>query len=285
MSEEIPIATVRSIRECELNEFWLQDQIAENPACLQLGELELVSRERQQLGGGRLDMLLTNPEDEKMYEVEVMLGETDESHIVRTIEYWDREKRRWPQRQHFAVLVAESITRRFFNVIHLFSHCIPIVGVQANIVEADGKRVLHFSKVIDTYQEPEVPVSEDVTPHDEKYWQTYSARTLEAANELLEVVRPIYAGVSLNLVKYYIGVKADGYSWMWLEKRIGGKSLVTARLSETLFSDATKLLDGAKLLHTRKNQTLRITVEKQTIKSNAAIFQEIWNLARQSSGT
>jgi hypothetical protein len=85
MSEQIPIATVRSIRECGFDEFWLQDQIAENPACLQLGELELVSRERRQLGGGRLDILLTDPEDESMYEVEVMLGETDESHIVRTI--------------------------------------------------------------------------------------------------------------------------------------------------------------------------------------------------------
>ncbi|MGO9115815.1 MAG: hypothetical protein ACLP9L_41950 [Thermoguttaceae bacterium] len=105
MSEQIPIAEVRSIRECGFNETWLQDQIAENPACLQLSELELVSRERQQLGGGRMDILLTDPEDDSMYEVEVMFGETDESHIVRTIEYWDREKRRWPQRQHFAVLV------------------------------------------------------------------------------------------------------------------------------------------------------------------------------------
>ena len=218
MSEQIPIATVRPIRECGFNETWLQDQIADNPACLQLGELEFVSRERQQLGGGRLDMLLTDPEDDSMYEVEVMLGETDESHIIRTIEYWDREKRRWPQRRHFAVLVAESITRRFFNVIHLLSHCIPIVGVQANIVEADGKRVLHFSKVIDTYQEPEVPVPEDAT-HDELYWQTYSAWTLEAANELLEVIRPIYASAALNLCKHHIGVKVDGNNCMWLDKR------------------------------------------------------------------
>jgi len=43
-----------------------------------------------------------------MYEVEVMLGETDPSHIIRSIEYWDNEKRKYPQRQHFAVLIAES---------------------------------------------------------------------------------------------------------------------------------------------------------------------------------
>ncbi len=43
-----------------------------------------------------------------MYEIEVQLGETDPSHIIRTIEYWDLVKRKWPQRQHFAVLVANE---------------------------------------------------------------------------------------------------------------------------------------------------------------------------------
>ena len=147
MSEAVPIAVTRSIRrECGFDEVWLQDQIAENPSCLQLGELELVSRERQQAGGGRLDILLKNPEDDSMYEVEVMLGETDEKHIIHTIEYWDREKRKWPQRQHFAVLVAETVTSRFFNVIQLLSHCIPVIAVQANIIEVDGKKALHFRR-------------------------------------------------------------------------------------------------------------------------------------------
>jgi len=124
---EIPIASTISIRDSGFDEYWLQDQIYENPTCLGLGELESVAKERQQSSGGRLDILLKNPEDDTMYEVEVMLGETDETHIIRTIEYWDNEKRKWPQRQHYAVLVAESITRRFFNVIHLFSHSIPIL--------------------------------------------------------------------------------------------------------------------------------------------------------------
>jgi len=31
------------------------------------------------------------------YHVELQLGATDESHIIRTIEYWDTERRRWPQ--------------------------------------------------------------------------------------------------------------------------------------------------------------------------------------------
>ena len=48
------------------------------------------------------------------------LGKTDESHIIRTIEYWDIERKRYPQYDHTAVIVAEEITSRFLNVIGLF---------------------------------------------------------------------------------------------------------------------------------------------------------------------
>ncbi|PJA05266.1 MAG: hypothetical protein COX71_07565, partial [Flavobacteriales bacterium CG_4_10_14_0_2_um_filter_35_18] len=91
------------IRNAGKDEYWLQDLIYANPSILGLGELIPVSKEKKQSSGGRLDILLKNPEDNSMYEIEVMLGETDPSHIIRTIEYWDLEKRRYPQRQHYPV--------------------------------------------------------------------------------------------------------------------------------------------------------------------------------------
>ena len=156
MPDQISITKTLSIRECGYTESWLQEQIEKDPGILGLGELELVKREKLQSSGGRLDFQLTDPEDNSMYEVEVMLGATDESHIIRTIEYWDLEKRRLPQRQHRAVLVAEKITRRFFNVIQILSLNVPMIAVQVSIVEADGRRMLHFSKVLDVYEEPDV---------------------------------------------------------------------------------------------------------------------------------
>lgn len=107
---QIPISKTISMQSLGLDEAWLQNQIWENPSCLDLGELEGVTRERAVSSGGRLDILLKNPVDDSMYEVETMLGDTDPDHIIRTIEYWDLIKRKWPQRQHFAVLVAERIT-------------------------------------------------------------------------------------------------------------------------------------------------------------------------------
>jgi hypothetical protein len=40
-----------------------------------------------------VDLLLQNPETKRRYEVEIQLGATDEAHIIRTIEYWDIEKK------------------------------------------------------------------------------------------------------------------------------------------------------------------------------------------------
>ena len=156
-SNNIQIAKTLSIHDAGYNESWLCKQICDNPSSLKLcdGDLELLAKEKIQSTGRRLDILLKDPEDDKMFEVELMLGATDETHIIRTIAYWDNEQRKYPQRQHFAVLVAESFDRDFFNVIYRFSHSIPIIAVQVNLVEVAGQQALHFSKIIDTYEELE----------------------------------------------------------------------------------------------------------------------------------
>ena len=73
-------------------------------------------RERPQPHAGRLNLLLQDTDSSRRYEVEIQLGRTDEGHIVRTIEYWDIERKRYPQYDHCAVIVAEDITARFLNV-------------------------------------------------------------------------------------------------------------------------------------------------------------------------
>ncbi len=100
-----------------LNESWVQQRIAEDPSILGLGDLVLKDKERRQPRAGRLDLLLQDAESNRRFEVEVQLGKTDESHIIRTIEYWDIERKRYPQYEHCAVIVAEDISSRFLNVI------------------------------------------------------------------------------------------------------------------------------------------------------------------------
>lgn len=101
----------------EFLEKWVQQRVVDDPSILGLGDLELVAAEKIQPKAGRLDLLLHDEQLNRRYEVELMLGATDPSHIIRRIEYWDIEHRRYPAYDHVAVLVAEDITSRFLNVI------------------------------------------------------------------------------------------------------------------------------------------------------------------------
>ena len=282
MSEKVQIAQQLPIRDAGLDEYWLQDQIYENPACLGLGELDAIAKERQQSSGGRLDILLKNPEDDTMYEVEVMLGETDEAHIIRTIEYWDNEKRRWPQRQHFAVLVAEHINRRFFNVIHLLSYSIPIIAVQVSLLESDGKRGLFFATLLDTFEEIDDGTSLDDKTYNRDYWTKKAKWTLETAETLLNIVQDIFVEPSLNYVKHYIAISVSGNNYLWLNKRSIDKSLLGFRISQTLQDEAAALLDGNNISYVRKPKQLRITVDKQMIEKNKDMFRSIAGLVKET---
>lgn len=150
---EIPISETVSISSLNLDEAWLLEQIWDDPTAIGLGDMVGVSKERTTSSGSRLDILLKNPVDDSMYGVEAMLGDTDPSHIIRTIEYWDLVKRKWPQRQHFAVLIAKRITKRFFNVIQILSGSVPLIAIQVNIIKSPGGHSLHFTKILDVYEE------------------------------------------------------------------------------------------------------------------------------------
>ena len=58
----------------QLDEKWVQKQIAEDPTLLGLGDLALRDKERTQPHAGRLDLLLQDPDTLKRYEVEIQLG-------------------------------------------------------------------------------------------------------------------------------------------------------------------------------------------------------------------
>jgi len=133
----------------DITEADIQSLIADDPGVLGLGTLTAVAREVTLPGGGRLDVLLEDGEAATRYEVEIQLGKTDPSHIIRVIEYWDLQRRLYPQYDHIAVIVAEDITSRFLNVISLFNGVIPVVAVQMTAAEVDERRTIIFTKVLD----------------------------------------------------------------------------------------------------------------------------------------
>lgn len=283
MTSNINIATQVSIREAGFDEFWLQDQIFDNPSCLGLGELEAIQRERRQLAGGRLDILLKDPEDDAMYEVEVMLGETDETHIIRTIEYWDNEKRRWPQRQHYAVLVAENINRRFFNVIHLLSNAIPIIAIQASLVESNGVRSLFFTTVLNTYEELDDGTATEDQSYDKDFWNKKAKWVTEAAEALLPIAAKHFESPSLRYLKQYISISSGSYNRVWFHKRTSPKALLNLKISPPMQDDAAALLDSASIGYTKKPESFRVTIDKRTIESKSDVLEKLMEFVKRTA--
>jgi hypothetical protein len=289
MADEITISKTLNIRDCGLKEGWLQDQIEKDPSILGLGDLDVVRRERTQSSGGRLDFLLQDAEEELMYEVEVMLGETDASHIVRTIEYWDLERRRWPMRSHRAVLVAENMERRFFNVIQLLSLTIPIIAIRANIVEADGKRILNFTKILDVYQEPELEDRNSPETVDENYWQAKASWTLAHAKTLKELFSRELGEMSLHFNRHDIQLSHAGESFIVLDRRGSRKSSFRIWLKNAEIPGATAMLENGRIPYKVKPnradpewQEIRFQVDQNFIQENNDLFQEIAKFYQRS---
>ena len=59
------------------------------------------------------------------------------------------EKKRYPQCNHCAVIIAEGITSRFMNVISLFNGAIPLIAIQLSATRAGSDISLNFVKVLD----------------------------------------------------------------------------------------------------------------------------------------
>lgn len=262
-----------SIRECGFDESWLRDQIYDDPALLRLGDLQPISKERTQSQGGRLDLLLKDPEDESMFEVELQLGSTDETHIIRTIEYWANEKRKWPKRSHTAVLVAEEITNRFFNVVHLLSLAVPIVGIQANMVQVGETKALHFNKVIDTYEEPEEVEAPD-RPHDETYWVKNQPGSLECAKWYRSLLERLYGEVPAKYFEWYVSLAVGGVARVWVNKRKNARAFITLKIGENNLQEITdKLNKEGVAFTTHAWGAVNFNVNLQQLKDQARIHE------------
>ena len=272
-------ATPVSLRDAGVTESWLEDVIEKEPTILPLSDVTVIERQRRQEKAGRLDLLLEDDSGDKRYEVELMLGSTDESHLIRTIEYWDIERRKWPGYDHTAVLIAEELTARFLNVIGLFSGSIPIIAIQVNGFHVDGKLVLHFVKVLDsrsTRKDETTQIQAKAT--DRQYWISHaSTTTVELVEECLKIINAV-AGTPRKLTynRQFIGLN-DGVrpgNFVTFKPR---KSVL--RLTFLAFSQSEpwvkRLEDSGLEVSTKNDDRVRVILTTKAFAENKQLLTEM----------
>lgn len=269
----------------EFNEAWVRNLIVDDPAILGLGDLIVRDVERRHAKAGRLDLLLSDREAGKRYEVELMLGPTDESHIIRTIEYWDIERRRYPQYDHCAVIVAEKLTSRFLNVINLLNGAIPLVAIQLNALRVGEHIVLNFTKVLDELALGLVDEDEPVsTPTDRAFWEKLGSKeTVKLADECLGILQEISPGLALKYNKSYIGLvensKPNNFVVFYAYRHI---LRVESRIDDW-DTWAAKLEDaGIVALRGAKSQGwLNFRLKAEEIESNHDLLRDLFKVASE----
>lgn len=271
----------------EYSEKWVQNIIADDPSVLGLGDLVLRDVERIQPRAGRLDLLLQDPDTQRRYEVELQLGATDEAHIIRTIEYWDIEKKRYPQYDHCAVLIAEDITSRFLNVISLFNGTMPLIAIQMQALKLGDSTTLVFTKVMDELSRGLVDEDEDAqaAPTDRAYWEEKrgTKATVMLADRMLEIVREFDSTLKLKYNKFYIGLEKDGQPYNFVSFRPKKNQLnFELKLPQTEAIDEKIDQAGIDTLEYNKRWGLyRLRLTKNDIQSKSEVLKELCQMAHE----
>lgn len=280
------LQTINLKKHPTLNEKWVQDQIARDPTLLGLGDLILRDKERIQSGAGRLDLLLQDPDTLKRYEVEIQLGCVDESHIIRTVEYWDIERKRYPQYEHAAVIISEEITSRFLNVISLFNGSIPLIALKMTAYQVGDQVALTFVKVLDevTYGlvEEDEPTAE---PADRDFWKRKSSeKSLKIIDDLLKVVNEVEPRAVLKYNKHYIGISIGDSPYNFVSFR-PLKSSVTMKIKLGKSEEFDKMIEETELetlSYGKKWGQYRLRIDPALNQRQIDVIKELTRSANKS---
>lgn len=270
----------------EYNEKWLQARIEEDPSIIGLGDLEFRYSEKMMVGGGRLDTILYDPESNRRYEVEIQLGKTDESHIIRTLEYWDIERKRNPQYEHCAVIIAEDITSRFLNVISLFNGYIPFIAIQVKAIKVGDNISLFFTKVIDEVRLDLLEEDNQSEPTDRAYWEKKSTKNMiKFVDKIYADLADITSSFNLKYNKHYIGLEKEGVANNFINFK-PRKSTVIMSIRHDKSDEIDQLLNESDLDildYETGWRRYRVRLKESDLKSNLEVIKQIVQKAKDNS--
>lgn len=269
------------------NERWLQERILDNPSLLGLGDVDVRDSERPQPGAGRLDLLLFDPETKTRYEVELQLGPTDESHLVRTLEYWDIERKRYPQYEHIAVIVAEDVTSRFLNVIGLFNQAIPLIAIQIRAVQVNGTLTLVATQVLGLMSLGTVEEEEGETV-DRSFWERKaSIESLQVCDDIVALINTIKPNIQAKYNKHYIGLTGRQGVQNFVAMRPRKAGFVIASFKIPFNEETDSIIEGSsldKLPYEKQWRQFRVRIRKSDLDESGQVIRQLIVWAHEHFG-
>ena len=209
------------------------------------------------------------------------LGQPTKSHIIRTIEYWDIERKKYPDYDHCAVLIAEEITRQFQNVIAVFNGYLPLIAIQMQGLRVGSHNTIVFTKVFDyvprgVVEEDEIPPE----PADRAKWERKSsAAILQLVDQCLIILKGIDSKLELNYTVSYIGLSKDQqpFNFVTFQPR---RHVLNITLNIPRSADVDQKIEdsGIETLEYR-HERYRLALRNEEISKNKELLKELMELA------
>ena len=281
MESYVKLETLSLKNHPVFNEKWVQQKIEEDPGLLGLGDLSVRQSEKIQHTGGRVDLILQDDDSQTRYAVELQLGKTDETHIIRTIEYWDNERKRNQNYNYIAVIIAEDITNRFFNVISLFNGAIPIIAIQMKAIKYKNELGLDFTTILDviTPDEDDDLIQE---PTNRAYWENRATKdTVKWADVLLSYVDEFASDFALKYNKHYIGLTQSDITKNFVSF-VPKKSTLNLALKLDKSEEIDEIISGTDLdffKYDRRAKLYQIRLRAEDLISSKDVLVELFKRA------
>jgi hypothetical protein len=225
------------------------------------------------------------PEEKTRYEVEVMLGSLDESHIIRAIEYWDIERRRYPNVEHRAVIVTEDITNRFFNVISLLNKAVPIIALQLNAIVIDENLLLNFVKVLDLVQEEDPDAEGGDDPVTRTDWtKRASESSLKIMDAMIAIVTKSTPNPKVTYNRGHVALGTKGTNFLWFHPRKGSSLHCEMKIGADKRQEIVDTFEKKGLeSKLRGQQNVSLILTENELGQYKEIITEALKLAEQNS--
>jgi hypothetical protein len=153
---------------------------------------------------------------------------------------------------------------------------IPMIAIQADLLEANQEYILSFTKILDIYAEPED--KDEPTPVNESSWKEKSLWTLNTAKEFYDLVE-----TDKKAIKYtqsYISIVINGRNAYYLDKRTQPTSILIFNVKDDEKVDAIKMIfDKNNIVYNHNRyKDFVINVDQNMINTKKSMFQEIMKI-------
>lgn len=267
----------------EYDEAWVERQINAKPAALGLGAVKIKRSQLSQKKGGRLDILAEDESNQFLFTIELMVGSLDSSHIIRAIDYWQREKARerrdgW---ETVTVIVAEDIRQtRFYNVVRFLSERMPLVVIEMHALQVGKHLTLTFNTLNDGRDQPDTtPLEQDTVEVNADYWaEKASPESVDIAKRLGAIIKKVDAHAAINWNQQFLGIRVGNRAVnfvIFVPKKQFVR--VHARIPDT--DGWTKKLNkaGFEVIGGTPGRSVHFRVTKQNVSGQKLLLQKLFS--------